>query len=74
MNLIEQEIKDQNKLNNQWQYYPLWQEIISISTELNNLGLSLMNLDITEDNLKKVTTVLERSKKVIAKLETKKLT
>jgi hypothetical protein len=74
MKLIEQEIKSQNKLNNNWEYYPLWQEIVTISTELNNLGLSLMNLNVDEDNLKKITTVLERSKQAIAKLETKKLT
>jgi hypothetical protein len=72
MNLIEQEIKDQNKLTKEWEYYPLWQEIIKISNELNNVGLSLMNLDVDENNLKKVSTVLERSKRAIAKLETKK--
>jgi hypothetical protein len=33
-----------------------------------------MNLNVDEDNLKKITTVLERSKQAIAKLETKKLT
>jgi hypothetical protein len=72
MNLIEQEIKSQNKLTEDWEYYPLWQEIIKISTELNDVGLSLMNLDVTEDNLKKITTVLQRSKRAIAKLEIKK--
>lgn len=72
MNLIEQEIKAQNKLNDKWEYYHLWQEISKISTELNNLGLTLMNLDIEEDNLKKITTVLQRSKKAIANLEAKK--
>jgi hypothetical protein len=72
MNLIEQELKSQNKLNTQWEYYSLWREIVKISTELNNVGLALMNLDITEDNLNKVTTVLQKSKKAIANLEIKK--
>jgi hypothetical protein len=72
MKLIEVEMKSEGKLTKDWEYYPLWQEIVSISTEMNNLGLSLMNLNVDENSLKKVTTVLERSKKAIAKLETKK--
>lgn len=52
----------------------LWQEILSISTEINDLGLTLINLDVNKDNLQKVTSVLERSKQAIAKIETKNRT
>jgi hypothetical protein len=76
MKLIEQEIKSQGKLTKQWKYYSLWQEIVYISTELNNLGLSLMNINVNENenDFEKVTTILQKSKQAIAKLEIKKLT
>jgi hypothetical protein len=72
MKLIETEIKAKGKLSKEWEYFYLWQEIYKISNEMNNLGLSLMNLNVDENSLKKVTAVLECSKKAIANIEVKK--
>jgi hypothetical protein len=69
MKLIEQEIKSQHKLSKDWEYFSLWQEIVTISNELNNIGLSLIDQDI---DIKKITIVLDRSKQAIARLEIQK--